>query len=123
MSAMREGQVRCLDPHGFHFMRYTEWGESANPRVLVCVHGLTRNGRDFDYLAERLADAYRVICPDVAGRGGRDRLRHPPGHNYPGGFSGQATPPPRPPPPTGPRPRPPPGRALATLPPPHAPPP
>jgi pimeloyl-ACP methyl ester carboxylesterase len=83
MSAMREGQVRCLDPHGFHFMRYTEWGDAANPRVLVCLHGLTRNGRDFDYLAERLADAYRVVCPDVAGRGRSDWLRDPSDYNYP----------------------------------------
>src|SRR5258708_35250198 len=96
MSAMREGQVRCLDPHGFHFMRYTEWGESANPRVLVCVHGLTRNGRDFDYLAERLADAYRVICPDVAGGGGSDRPRDPPDSNHPGDLGDEATPRPSP---------------------------
>jgi pimeloyl-ACP methyl ester carboxylesterase len=77
MSAMREGQVRCLDPHGFHFMRYTEWGDSRNKRVLICVHGLTRNARDFDYLAESLADAYRVVCPDVVGRGRSDWLRDP----------------------------------------------
>jgi pimeloyl-ACP methyl ester carboxylesterase len=77
MSAMREGSVLCLDPHGFHRMRYAEWGDPHNPRVLVCVHGLTRNGRDFDYLAERLCDAYRVVCPDVAGRGRSDWLRDP----------------------------------------------
>jgi pimeloyl-ACP methyl ester carboxylesterase len=58
-------------------MRYTEWGDPHNPRLLVCVHGLTRNGRDFDYLAERLCDAYRVVCPDVAGRGRSDWLRDP----------------------------------------------
>ena len=80
---MREGAVRCLDPHGFHWIRYTEWGDAANPRVLVCVHGLTRNGRDFDYLAERLSDAYRVICPDVAGRGRSDWLRDAVDYNYP----------------------------------------
>jgi pimeloyl-ACP methyl ester carboxylesterase len=83
MTIMREGQVRCLDPHGFHIVRYTEWGDAANPRVLVCVHGLTRNGRDFDYLAERLSDAYRVICPDIAGRGRSDWLRDPSDYNYP----------------------------------------
>ncbi|HUL57240.1 MAG TPA: alpha/beta hydrolase [Usitatibacter sp.] len=83
MSAMREGQVRCLDPHGYHFVRYTEWGDPANKRVLVCVHGLTRNARDFDYLAERLSDAYRVVCPDVAGRGRSDWLRDPVDYNYP----------------------------------------
>jgi pimeloyl-ACP methyl ester carboxylesterase len=83
MTPMREGAVRCLDPHGFHWMRYTEWGEPANPRVLVCVHGLTRNGRDFDYLAERVSDAYRVVCPDVAGRGRSDWLRDPADYTYP----------------------------------------
>ena len=49
---MREGSVRCLDPHGFHIMRYVEWGDAKNPRVLVCVHGLTRNARDFAPKAE-----------------------------------------------------------------------
>lgn len=83
MSAMREGSVRCLDPHGFHVMRYVEWGEPANPRVLVCVHGLTRNGRDFDHVARSLADAYRVVCPDIAGRGRSDWLRDPVDYNYP----------------------------------------
>ena len=80
---MREGQVRCLDPHGFHFMRYTEWGDAANKRVLVCVHGLTRTARDFDYLAESLADAYRVICPDVVGRGRSDWLRDANDYGFP----------------------------------------
>ena len=83
MSAMREGAVRCLDPHGWHWMRYVEWGEADNPRVLVCVHGLTRNGRDFDTLAASLADAYRVVCPDVAGRGRSDWLRDPADYTYP----------------------------------------
>ena len=83
MSAMREGAVRCIDPHGFHWMRYVEWGDAANPRVLVCVHGLTRNGRDFDFVAQGLADAYRVVCPDIVGRGRSDWLRDPADYNYP----------------------------------------
>jgi pimeloyl-ACP methyl ester carboxylesterase len=83
MSSMREGAVRCLDPHGFHWMRYTEWGDAHNPRVLVCVHGLTRSGRDFDYLAQRLSDAYRVVCADVVGRGRSDWLRDPADYTYP----------------------------------------
>ncbi len=82
MSTMREGSVLCLDPHGFHHMRYTEWGDARNPRVLICAHGLTRNGRDFDYLAERLCDAYRVVCPDVVGRGRSDWLRDPKDYTY-----------------------------------------
>ena len=79
---MREGQVRCFDPHGFHFMRYVEWGDPHNKRVLVCVHGLTRNARDFDYLAERLQDQYRVVCVDVVGRGRSDWLRDPADYHY-----------------------------------------
>ena len=82
MSTFREEAVRCLDPHGFHWMRYVEWGEARNPRVLVCVHGLTRNSRDFDYLAESLCDAYRVVCPDVVGRGRSDWLRDPKDYTY-----------------------------------------
>lgn len=83
MTAMREGAVRCLDPHGFHWMRYVEWGDEKNPRVLVCVHGLTRNGRDFDTLARALSDAYRVVCPDIVGRGRSDWLRDASDYNYP----------------------------------------
>jgi pimeloyl-ACP methyl ester carboxylesterase len=64
-------------------MRWVEWGERDNPRVLVCVHGLTRCGRDFDFLAQRLADAYRVVCPDVAGRGRSDWLAHKEDYGYP----------------------------------------
>ena len=83
MTTPREGSVLCLDPHGWHRMRYVEWGDAKNPRVLVCVHGLTRQGRDFDYLAQSLADAYRVVCPDVAGRGRSDWLRDPADYTYP----------------------------------------
>jgi pimeloyl-ACP methyl ester carboxylesterase len=80
---MREGSALCLDPHGFHRMRWTEWGDRDNPRVLVCVHGLTRCGRDFDYLAERMADSYRVVCPDIAGRGRSDWLADKADYGYP----------------------------------------
>ncbi|HUY02119.1 MAG TPA: alpha/beta hydrolase [Rhodocyclaceae bacterium] len=73
---MRSRTVQCLSPAGLHRMAYTEWGDPANPRVLVCVHGLTRSGRDFDFLAEALSDAYRVVCPDVVGRGQSDWLRN-----------------------------------------------
>ncbi len=58
-------------------MAYTEWGEADDPRVLICVHGLTRLGRDFDRLARALAPDYRVVCPDVVGRGRSDTLRDP----------------------------------------------
>lgn len=71
---VRERSVQCIGPHGFHRMAYVEWGNPANRKVLVCAHGLTRNGRDFDFLAQALADDYRVVCPDVVGRGRSDWL-------------------------------------------------
>jgi pimeloyl-ACP methyl ester carboxylesterase len=74
MPDMRQRSVQCLSPAGFHEMAYVEWGDPANPRVLVCVHGLTRCGRDFDFLAAALADRYRVVCPDIVGRGRSDWL-------------------------------------------------
>lgn len=72
---MRERKVKCLSSAGFHHMAYVEWGDPGNPKVLVCVHGLTRCGRDFDFLAQAMADEYRVVCPDVVGRGRSDWLR------------------------------------------------
>lgn len=71
---MREDSVVCLHPGGTHRMVWTEWGDAANPRVLVCAHSLTRVGRDFDTLAQALCGEYRVICPDVVGRGRSDWL-------------------------------------------------
>ncbi len=71
---MREEKVRCLSTAGFHKVAYVEWGHADNPKVLVCVHGLTRNGRDFDFLAQALEADYRVICPDIVGRGKSDWL-------------------------------------------------
>lgn len=56
-------------------MAYKEWGVASNPNVLICVHGLTRVSDDFDALAKALANDYRVICPDVVGRGRSDHLR------------------------------------------------
>jgi pimeloyl-ACP methyl ester carboxylesterase len=75
MTEMRQRTVQCLSPAGFHDMAYVEWGEPDNPRLLVCAHGLTRCGRDFDFLAQALADQYRVVCPDVVGRGRSAWLR------------------------------------------------
>ena len=75
--------LHCLDSQGLHRMAYWAWGDPANPRVLVCVHGLSRQGRDFDTLARDLASDYRVICPDVVGRGRSDRLRDPMGYVIP----------------------------------------
>ena len=69
--------VKCMSPAGFHRMAYAEWGDPGNPRVLLCLHGLTRVGRDFDRLARAMASHYRVVCPDVVGRGRSDWLRDP----------------------------------------------
>ncbi|QNB00302.1 alpha/beta fold hydrolase [Massilia sp. Se16.2.3] len=69
--------VQCSSPAGLHRMAYKEWGDPDNPRVLVCVHGVTRVASDFDALAASLSDTYRVVCPDVAGRGRSERLRDP----------------------------------------------
>lgn len=58
-------------------MAYIDWGE-PNAKTLVCVHGLTRCARDFDFLApEMVSHGYRVVCPDVAGRGDSDWLKEP----------------------------------------------
>jgi pimeloyl-ACP methyl ester carboxylesterase len=81
-SPPREGRVLCLSSGRFHHMHYVEWGDAEDPRVLVCVHGLTRQGRDFDVLADALSAHYRVVCPDVAGRGKSDWLADPTAYTY-----------------------------------------
>ena len=83
MSKPRLNAVTCLSPSGLHRMAYKEWGAPDNPRVLVCVHGVTRVSDDFDDLALALADRYRVICPDVVGRGRSGRLRDPQHYQVP----------------------------------------
>jgi pimeloyl-ACP methyl ester carboxylesterase len=79
---MREARLLGLGPHGFHGIAYTEWGDAGAPPV-ICVHGLTRTGRDFDVLARELAPHRRVLCPDVVGRGKSDWLGHPADYGYP----------------------------------------
>ena len=81
--APRLRHVQCLDSRGLHRMAYWEWGDPANRRVLVCVHGLSRQGRDFDTLAADLCQHYRVVCPDVVGRGQSDWLADPMGYAIP----------------------------------------
>ena len=83
MTEPRLAHVQCLDSRGLHRMAYWEWGDAANPRVLLCVHGLNRQGRDFDKLARDMADSYRVVCPDVVGRGRSDWLKDPSGYQIP----------------------------------------
>jgi len=79
MGAMKPKQrtVQCLSPRGLHKIAYLEWGDPSNSKVLICAHGLTRCARDFDALAAAMADRYRVICPDTAGRGSSDWLADP----------------------------------------------
>lgn len=79
----RSREVRCANGKGLHRMAYREWGDPKNSRVLVCVHGLTRNARDFDDLARSLSTRYRVICPDVVGRGRSEWLKDPSGYGFP----------------------------------------
>jgi pimeloyl-ACP methyl ester carboxylesterase len=88
MSSMRMSpptlhHVQCLSPQGLHRMAYWQWGDPTNDRVLVCVHGLSRQGRDFDVFAQVMQPEYRVICPDVVGRGQSDWLRDPAGYQLP----------------------------------------
>jgi pimeloyl-ACP methyl ester carboxylesterase len=73
---MIESSFRSLDPHGFHRIAYTEWGAASNSHVALCVHGFTRNARDFDDLARGLQRHIRVVCMDVAGRGRSEWLEH-----------------------------------------------
>jgi pimeloyl-ACP methyl ester carboxylesterase len=73
----REKRVQCASNAGLHRIAYREWGDADNPEVVICVHGLTRCARDFDNLARALSSRYRVVCPDVAGRGDSDWLADP----------------------------------------------
>jgi len=70
--------IRGLSLTGFHDLAYVDWGPLAAAAPVICVHGLSRQGRDFDYLAADLAaSGRRVVCPDLAGRGRSGRLRNP----------------------------------------------
>jgi len=71
---MIDRKVPALSAHGFYNVAYHEWGRADNAKVLMCVHGLTRRGRDFDFLAQALERDYRVLCPDMPGRGLSDFL-------------------------------------------------
>ncbi len=79
---MRTGSLSCLSAHTFHRMAFADWGDEANERVVICAHGLTRNGRDFDFLANALQDSYRVVCPDVVGRGASEWLTAKQDYSY-----------------------------------------
>lgn len=76
--------IHCPDASGGHNMAYWQWGDATSAHVVLCVHGLTRQGRDFDTLAQALCEQaggqIRVVCPDVAGRGQSDWLKDPQGY-------------------------------------------
>jgi pimeloyl-ACP methyl ester carboxylesterase len=85
--------VSCPDAAAGHRMAYWQWGQPDAEHVVLCVHGLTRQGRDFDVLARALCEqaapladrpgGIRVICPDVVGRGASDWLKDPMGYQIP----------------------------------------
>ena len=79
----RRRSVQCASPKGLHRVAYLEWGDPRNRNVLVCVHGLTRSSRDFDDLARALCGQFRVVCPDIAGRGDSERLADPMLYGWP----------------------------------------
>lgn len=74
----RHHKVRWAAPDGFHDLAWAHWGSPSLPRQAVCVHGLTRTGRDFDALAKQLVlHGWQVACPDLPGRGASDRMTNP----------------------------------------------
>ncbi|MDB5778895.1 MAG: alpha/beta hydrolase fold protein [Polaromonas sp.] len=87
MTEPRLKHVTCPDAADGHRMAYWEWGQPGSPHVVLCVHGLTRQGRDFDVLARALCaqagEGIRIVCPDVAGRGESEWLQDPMGYQVP----------------------------------------
>ena len=79
--------VSCADASGSHRMAYWQWGDPDAAHTVLCAHGLSRQGRDFDVLAQalvhRAGGALRVVCPDVVGRGQSDWLKDPQGYQIP----------------------------------------
>lgn len=80
---MQERFLSCLAPSGFHRLAYRDWPGPPGAPTLICVHGLTRNSRDFDALAQALSPFYRVICPDMPGRGASEALPDPALYAFP----------------------------------------
>lgn len=87
MSEPTLNTLMCPDNGAGHRMAYWQWGDALADHTVVCVHGLTRQGRDFDVLAQALVarahGAVRVVCPDVVGRGQSDWLADPQGYQVP----------------------------------------
>ncbi|MEO7391510.1 MAG: alpha/beta hydrolase [Ramlibacter sp.] len=87
MPVLTLNYVPCADASGGHRMAYAKWGDPLAAHVIVCVHGLSRQGRDFDVLAQALIarsrHPLRIVCPDVVGRGRSDWLKDPMGYQIP----------------------------------------
>jgi pimeloyl-ACP methyl ester carboxylesterase len=79
----RERALRSLTPRGFHRVVWYEWGDPQCPAVVICVHGVGRNGRDFDVLGEALSTTHRVLAVDMPGRGRSDWLPDPALYAFP----------------------------------------
>ena len=81
MTVSRQSYL-SLGPTGFHRIAYSDWGDTSARHVVICVHGLSRNSRDFDFLARALESDCRVVCPDVVGRGDSEWLADKSGYNF-----------------------------------------
>lgn len=80
---MKEHFFTCHPPENSYQITYKEWGNRENPHVLICVHGLTRNHRDFDQFSQILQQDYRLICPSLVGHGNSDWLKNSDGYDIP----------------------------------------
>ena len=79
----RHGSYSRADGADAYRLHYCDWGRADNPQVVVCMHGYHRSARDFDILARDLSAQFRVICPDLAGRGNGDWLGTAAEHDFP----------------------------------------
>jgi len=80
---MEEKHLYGYGAGSFHRIAYTKWGQASAQPPVICVHGLIRNGRDFDYLSLALErEGRQVFCPDIVGRGKSDWLANPANYNY-----------------------------------------
>ena len=68
-------------PNNRHRIACYQWGDPQSKPTVVCAHGRTRTGRDFDYLARSLSRDFHVLCPDMPGRGHSPWLKNPQGYN------------------------------------------
>lgn len=68
-------EISVLGPDGFYRLAFADWGPIDAKHIVLCVHGVTRSGRDFDPLAIALGErGIRVVAPDLPGRGRSDWL-------------------------------------------------